>query len=127
MSDLIEWLRARGQTVFDLRNGESKFVVDPDCQKAADEIERLTEANAALMAERASLIETKHEQIVRLTAELTATLAKLVQYEQGPVFYANARELAAARLGEGDEVWLQTKPYNYDDVQLIVRPEASHE
>lgn len=44
--------------------------------EAADLIESLTSANSALMAERSSLIATKHDQIKTLTAERDAALAQ---------------------------------------------------
>ena len=69
-----------GPRAFDWSDKPHRLVYD-----LSREVERLTETNAALMAERTSLIETKREQIERLTAELTSALAKLAQYEQAPV------------------------------------------
>ena len=80
MADAASLVRA---AIAEIRRG--RIIQTDGLAEAADEIERLTEANAALMAERTSLIETKREQIERLTAELTSALAKLAQYEQAPV------------------------------------------
>ena len=80
------------------------FAVPPIHREAADEIERLTAANAALMAERASLIETKREQIERLTAERDAALAKLAQYEQAlGTLHGDSLDAIMEVIGEGEK------------------------
>ena len=85
MSELVERLR-KGPVTYKSDNGEFVYA-GPDAlhRLAAKAIDELTQANAALMAERASLIETKRDQIERLTAERDAALAKVAQYEQAPV------------------------------------------
>jgi hypothetical protein len=99
MSDLVERLRGIYRTPItdglgpvgsgDEPNNPDEFVrtfpVPPIHREAADEIERLTESNNALMVEREMLIKTKRDQIERLTAERDAALAKVAQYEQAPV------------------------------------------
>ena len=100
---------------------------------------RAAEAKAALMAERASLIETKRDQIERLTAERDAALAKVTQYEQAlsRIDRCYASEYAGrvyeyctccgACVSEGGKhsdtcIWPVMPD---DDINLIARPEVT--
>jgi hypothetical protein len=95
----------------------------------AEQIERLTEANAALMAEREMLIKTKREQIERLTAERDAALAKVAQYEQAPVvgwISPTCAELLFSAGQENEDIGLRVSSLKrHDYTPLIRKPEVS--
>ena len=109
-----------GPRAFDWSDKPHRLVYD-----LSREVERLTETNAALMAERTSLIETKREQIERLTAEPTSALAKLAQYEQAPVVgWKLMHPLLHTRFSlhpitDGD------RSLGWTDTALIARPEVT--
>lgn len=155
MSELVERLR-KGPVTYKSDNGEFVYA-GPDAlhRLAAKAIDELTQANAALMAERASLIETKREQIERLTAERDAAradrdshqreairameerdaaLAKLAQYEQAPVVGWASKvgldRIAAAQWREHPAFtdlrnWRFDTNKPDDDTALIARPEVT--
>ena len=83
--------------IAEIRRG--RIIQTDGLAEAAAEIDRLTEANAALMAERTSLIETKREQIERLTAELAET--KRLSLADRAVISAQKQQLD--RLVRGDK------------------------
>jgi predicted transcriptional regulator len=106
-----------------------EYAAADEINRLEAEIERLTEANAALMAERASLIDTKRDQIERLTAERDAALAKLAQYKGAEVVAWVSPTRAALLFSAGKEnedLWLRVsslKRHNY--TPLIRKPEVS--
>lgn len=120
MADAASLVRA---AIAEIRRG--RIIQTDGLAEAADEIERLTEANAALMAERTSLIETKREQIERLTAERDAALAKVAQYEQAPVVgWKLMHPLLHTRFSlhpitDGD------RSLGWTDTALVARPEVT--
>ncbi len=85
---------------------------------------RAAEANAALMAERASLIETKRDQIERLTAERDAALAKLTQFEQAPVVgWTSPNQVQ--ELKDGYDGFMVPISMDQFAIPLIARPEVT--
>jgi len=91
MSDLVERLRAlTAEQIED--NLDYIREADKLALEAAAEIERLTAANAALMAERASLIETKREQIKRLNDEVQRLADKITALCTAPVVAVQWRD-----------------------------------
>lgn len=85
--------------------------------EAAGEIERLEQANAAIMAERTSLIETKRDQLAALTAERDALKAKIEVYEGADDGW---RDMATAPLDGTDFLGVYVDPLGLEPPLFFV-------